>query len=431
MDKRSSRRHLLKSGAILAGLAAGGWRTARGETPPAEAPDVPPKDLHAYGERSRFETAIRTGALGTWPQPTSPPNYHRDFGFRTPLQDSVGFVTPPALHYIVSHGYDPPDINPSEHRLLIHGLVDRPLIFTLEDLKRLPSVSRVHFVECNGNSAPTGPTGAIRRGAAANAQDTHGLTSCSVWTGIPVSLLLKQAGVQAGAKWIVAEGAEKGKHSKSIPIEKAMDDMLVAYGQNGEAIRPEQGYPLRLLVPGWEGINNVKWLRRIKVEAEPVMAMRETTKYPSLRMDGKARWFISQLGPKSVITRPSGGQKLSGPGFYEISGLAWSGGGAITKVEVSTDGGRSWKDAEFQGPAYKKAHARFGFAWEWDGQETVLQSRATDDQGEVQPTVAEIAKFWDVQPDFFETTDTVAGHFNAIQPWKIASDGSVQNAIAF
>jgi sulfane dehydrogenase subunit SoxC len=246
-----------------------------------------------------------------------------------------------------------------------------------------------------------------------------------------VSLLLKEAGVQPGAKWIVAEGAERGKHSKSIPIEKAMDDMLVAYGQNGEAVRPEQGYPLRLLVPGWEGINNVKWLRRIKVTAEPVMAMRETTKYPSLRLDGKARWFQSQLGPKSLITRPSGGQKLPGPGFYEISGLAWSGGGAITRVEVSTDGGRTWRDAEFQGPVYPKAHARFGFAWEWDGQEAILQSRSTDDQGEAQPTVAEIAAFWRVQPDFLEETGTVVGHFNAIQPWKVNRDGSVQNAIAF
>jgi sulfane dehydrogenase subunit SoxC len=314
---------------------------------------------------------------------------------------------------------------------LIHGLVDHPLIFTLEDLRRLPSVSRVHFVECNGNSAPTGPTGAIRRAASANAQDTHGLTSCSVWTGIPASLLLKQAGIQAGAKWIIAEGAEKGKHSKSIPIEKALDDMLVAYGQNGEAIRPEQGYPLRLLVPGWEGINNVKWLRRIKVVDAPVMAMRETTKYPSLRIDGKARWFQSQLGPKSLITRPSGGQKLSGPGFYEISGLAWSGGGAITRIEVSIDGGRNWNAAEMQGPAYPKAHTRFGFAWEWDGQETLLLSRATDDQGEVQPTVAEIAEFWRVQPNFLQTTDTVVGHFNAIQPWKVNRDGSVQNAISF
>jgi sulfane dehydrogenase subunit SoxC len=430
MGTRSDRRSFLKGGAIVAGLAAGGLSPATGSVF-AEATEIRAKDLHAYGERSRFETEIRTGALGTWPQPTSPPDYHKDFGFRTPLQDSVGFVTPPALHYIVSHGYDPPDIDPSAHRLLIHGLVDRPLIFTLEDLRRLPSVNRVHFVECNGNSAPTGPTGAIRRAANASAQDTHGLTSCSIWTGIPVSVLLKQAGVQPGAKWIVAEGAEKGKHSKSIPIEKAMDDMMVAYGQNGEAIRPEQGYPLRLLVPGWEGINNVKWLRRIKVVAEPVMAMRETTKYPQLKLDGEARWFQSQLGPKSVITRPSGGQKMSGPGFYEISGLAWSGGGAITRIEVSTDGGRNWKDVEIQGPAYKKAHTRFGFAWEWNGEETAVQSRATDDQGEVQPTVAEIAAFWRVKPDFFEETGTVVGHFNAIQPWKINRDGSIQNAIAF
>ena len=431
MEKLASRRLLLKGGAVLAGAAVGGFRVAAGETKEAETSEIPPKDLHAYGERSRFENSIRTGALGTWPQPTSPPDYHKDFGFRTPLQDSVGFITPPALHYIVSHGYDPPDIDPNVHQLLIHGMVDQPLIFTLEDLKRLPSVSRVHFVECNGNSAPTGPTGAIRRGANANAQDTHGLTSCSVWTGVPASLLLKQAGVQAGAKWIVAEGAERGKHSKSIPIEKAMDDMLIAYGQNGEAIRPEQGYPLRLLAPGWEGINNVKWLRRIKVVAEPVMAMRETTKYPSLRIDGKARWFQSQLGPKSLITRPSGGQKLPGPGFYEISGLAWSGGGAITKIEVSTDGGRNWKAAEMQGPAYPKAHTRFGFAWEWNGEEILLQSRATDDQGEVQPTVAEIAEFWRVQPNFFQTSDTVVGHFNAIQPWKVNRDGTVLNAIAF
>ena len=225
MEKLPDRRRFLKNGAILAGLAAGALRTTGAEAAaaPADTPEIRPKDLHSYGERSRFETSIRTGALGTWPQLTSPPDYHKDFGYRTPLQDSVGFITPPALHYIVSHGYDPPDIDPSAHRLLIHGMVDHPMIFSLEDLRRLPSVTRVHFVECNGNSAPTGPTGEIRRSAKANAQDTHGLTSCSIWTGIPVSLLLKQAGVQSGAKWIIAEGAEKGKHSKSIPIDKALD----------------------------------------------------------------------------------------------------------------------------------------------------------------------------------------------------------------
>ena len=431
MEKKSDRRRFLKNGAVLAGLSLGMANAASGETGAADSTGAASKDLHAYGERSRFENSARMGSLGTWPQPTSPPDYHKDFGFRTPLQDSIGMITPPPLHYIVSHGYEPPDIDPREHRLLIHGMVDRPLIFTLEDLRRLPSVSQVHFVECNGNSAPTGPTGAIRRAPNANAQDTHGLTSCSVWTGVPLSILLRQAGVQEGAKWILAEGSEKGKHSKSLPLEKAMDDILIVYGQNGEAIRPEQGYPLRLLAPGWEGINNVKWLRRIKIVDEPYMAMRETSKYPSLRMDGKARWFQFQMGPKSVITRPSGGQKLPGPGFYEISGLAWSGGGAIRKVEVSTDGGRNWKDAEIQGPVYPKAHTRFGFAWEWDGQETVLQSRSTDDTGEVQPTVAEVAEVWRVEPDFFQKTETVVGHFNAIQPWKVNRDGSIRNAIEF
>ena len=175
MKKLPNRRSFLQGGALLAGMAATRLPARAADTPAVDTSDAHPKDLHAYGERSRFETSIRTGSLGTWPQPTSPPDYHKDFGFRTPLQDSVGFITPPALHYIVSHGYEPPDIDPREHRLLIHGMVNRPLIFSLEDLRRLPSVTRVHFVECNGNSAPTGPTGAIRRGADANAQDTHGL----------------------------------------------------------------------------------------------------------------------------------------------------------------------------------------------------------------------------------------------------------------
>jgi sulfane dehydrogenase subunit SoxC len=355
--------------------------------------------------------------------------YHRDFGFRTPTQDSVGIITPASLHFVIAHGYEPPDIDPNEHRLLIHGMVDHPLIFTLDELKRLPSVTRIHFLECNADSAPAGPTGAFRTAPNATAQDTHGFTSCSVWTGVPLSILLKQAGVQAGATWIVGEGSEKGKHTKSIPIEKAMDDVLVAYGQNGEALRPQQGYPMRLLVPGWEGINNVKWLRRIKVVNEPYMGMWESTKYPSLRMDGLSRWFQFEMGPRSVITRPSGGQKLSGPGFYEISGLAWSGGGVIRKVEVCIDGGNTWKEAEIQGPVNPKAHTRFGFAWNWNGEETVLQSRCTDERGETQPTPVELAKFWRVEPEFFRTTGTIPGHFNAIQPWKINRDGSVQNAL--
>ena len=338
-------------------------------------------------------------------------------------------ITPPSLHFIISHSYEPPDLDPRQHRLIIHGMVDRPLVFNLDELQRLPSVSRFHFLECNANSGPTGPAGAMRRLPTATAQETHGLTSCSLWTGVPLSLLLERAGAQKSATWMIAEGAEVGNHAKSIPVEKALDDCLVVYGQNGEALRPEQGYPLRLLAPGWEGINNVKWLRRIKLVDEPYMDMRESTKYPSLRLDGNARWYQFEMGPKSVITRPSGGQQLAGPGFHEISGLAWSGGGAVRKVEVSTDGGRTWKSAQLQEPVARKAHTRFVFPWEWNGEEVVIQSRSIDERNEVQPTLVEIAKIWNINMDYYKTSTNLIGHFNAIQTWKINRDGSVLNAL--
>ncbi len=427
--KDSGRRRFLKNGAALAGLAVGAVRSAKAETPAAEGAAMPPADIHAYGQRSHFETSSRRGAPGLYDP--APADYHRDFGLRTPTQDTVGIITPASLHFYIGHGYEPPDIDPSEHKLLIHGMVDNPLILSMDDLRRLPSVTRMHFLECNANGAPAGPTGKFRIDPNATAQDTHGFTSCSLWTGVPLSIILKKAGVQADAKWIIGEGSEKGKHTKSIPIEKAMDDVLVAYGQNGEALRPHQGYPIRLLVPGWEGINNVKWLRRIKLVKEPYMGMWESTKYPSLRPDGLSRWFQFEMGPRSVITRPSGGQKLPGPGFYEISGLAWSGGGLVSKIEVSTDNGKTWKEAEVQSRVNPKAHVRFGLAWDWNGEETILQSRCVDERGEQQPTVVELAKFWKVEPEFFKTTGTIPGHFNAIQPWKINGDGSVQNAISF
>jgi sulfane dehydrogenase subunit SoxC len=422
--KLPGRRQFLKNGAALAGLAVGAI-TPAGATPPTTESI---EQLHAYGERSQFETWTRRGKH-LWPPGGNPEGATRDYGFRTPLQYQLGMITPAPLHFTISHGNEPPNLDPAQHRLLIHGMVDRPLVFSLDELKRLPSVSRFHFVECNANSGPTGPTGAARRAPTATPQDTHGLTSCSLWTGVPLSLLLQEAGVQKSATWMIAEGSEPPKHLKSIPIEKAMDDCLVAYGQNGEAVRPEQGYPLRLIVAGWEGINNVKWLRRIKLVDEPYMDMRESTKYPSLRLDGKARWFQFELGPKSVITRPSGGQKLSGPGFYEISGLAWSGGGAIRRVEISTDDGKTWKDAQLQDPVARKAHTRFVFPWEWNGEEVVIQSRSTDERNEVQPTRDEIAKIWHIDMDYYRTSTNLVGHFNAIQPWKIGRDGSVLNAL--
>ena len=419
--KKPGRRQFLKNSAALAGLAAGAAGSAAARTPASETPE----ELHSYGERSHFENTLRKGKVGLWPADTGP----RDYGFRTPLQNQMGIITPAGLHFIISHGHEPPDLDPSQHKLLIHGMVDRPLVFTLDELKRLPSVSRFHFVECNANSGPTGPAGAMRREPTATPQQTHGLTSCSLWTGVPLSLLLDQAGVQKSATWMIAEGSELGNHTKSIPIEKATDDCLVAYAQNGEAVRPEQGYPLRLIVPGWEGINNVKWLRRIKLVDQPYMGMMESTKYPSLRLDGNARWFQFEMGPKSVITRPSGGLRMAGAGFYEISGLAWSGGGAIRRVEISADGGKSWKDAQLQDPIARKAHTRFVFPWEWNGEEVVLQSRSTDERNELQPTREEIANIWHIDMDYYKTSTNLVGHFNAIQPWKINRDGSVLNAL--
>jgi sulfane dehydrogenase subunit SoxC len=308
-------------------------------------------------------------------------------------------------------------------------MVDRPMTLSVDDIKRLPSVSKFHFIECHGNSTTGGLGGPQRVSPDATAQDTHGYTSCSQWTGVMLSLILEQAGLQKSGTWIIAEGADDYKHSKSIPIGKAMDDALVAYAQNGEPVRPEQGFPLRLVVPGFQGINNVKWLHRINVVDEPYMGMMEVTRYPRLMPDGKSRWFEFELGPKSVITRPSGGHHLPGPGFYEITGLAWSGGGTIRRVEVSTDGGKIWKDAKMQDPILRKAHTRFTIPWNWDGGEAMLMSRCTDDNGVVQPSLAEVAKIWGTDPDFFKKTTLITSDMNAIQPWKVNADGSIKNAI--
>ena len=423
--KQTDRRRFLKNGAALAGLAVGASASA---LPVAAEPALEKVDeLHLYGERSHFVSTVRDGSIN------NPERRIKDeavaFGLRTPLQDSVGMITPSSLHFTISHGFEPPDIDPQEHHLLIHGMVDRPLIFSVDELKRLPFVTRFHFVECHGNSSTRGPGGDARIAVNATPQETHGFTSCSQWTGVPLSLLLKEAGVQKSATWIIAEGADEPKHSKSIPLGKALDDALVAYGQNGEPVRPEQGFPLRLIVPGWQGINNVKWLRRIDLVDEPYMAMMESTRYPSLRLDGKSRWFKFEMGPKSVITRPAGGYKMPGPGFHEITGLAWSGAGAVKRVEVSTDGGRTWKDAQLHDPIARKAHTRFSSPWNWDGNDAILQSRCTDETGTVQPTIVEVAKLWDADVDFFKKTQQVVGDFNAIQPWKVNRDGSVQNAL--
>lgn len=405
-SKQPGRRRFLKDGAVLAGLAVGAMRSASGETLASDTPATHPRDSRALGERARFETSLRSeGSVS--------PNF-----WLTPLQDSVGIITPSGLHFSHNH-YGIPDIDPRQHRLLIHGMVDRPVTLTVEELRRLPFVSQIHFVECVGNSRR------CRSKDAKNAQDCYGRLAGSEWTGVPVSLLLKEAGVQKGAAFIVAESADGGKWVRGIPLDKAMDDCLVCYSQNGEAVRPEQGYPLRLLVPGWEGNLNVKWLRQIKVV--DVADQTYLTESQSPKPPEKGHWEFEQSA-RSLITYPSGEHRLTGPGFYEISGLAWSGGGVIRKVEVSTDGGRTWKEAQLQQPVLPKALTRFSLGWNWGGEETMLQSRCTDELGNGQPTLAEFSKSRGVNVDYWQSNG-MPSHTNPIFGWAVSRDGSVKNAL--
>src|SRR5713101_2181084 len=287
----TDRRRFLRLGAALTGAF-----TACKPTPTVEQPEPSSlgKPLSAYGARSPFEKVARLPAAVKNPEIGST---------RTPLQDSYGILTPSSLHFERHHS-GVPQIDPATHRLLIHGMVSRPLILTMADIRRLPSVSRIHFVECSGN-------GSTEWGekSAPDAQRSHGMAACSEWTGVPLSVLLAEAGVRPGASWLVAEGADACRMARSIPPKKANDEVLVAFGQNGEALRPEQGYPLRLIIPGWEGNTNVKWLRRIRLVAQPDMTKDETSKYTDLMPDGTARQFTFEVEAKSVITFPSGGQK--------------------------------------------------------------------------------------------------------------------------
>ena len=402
------RRRFLKRGIALgASLAAGQTVAAHAQAP---APDDPSKVLggpvRPYGERSRFERAVRTLAGKTDEVAAAG---------RTPLDETLGIITPSALHFEVLRG-GVPDIDPQKHRLLIHGMVDRPVTLTVEEIRRLPSTSRILFLECQGNTQQE-----WRQPTWKSVQGTHGLTSCSEWTGVPLSLLLREAGVQKGAAWILAEGADASGNERSLPIAKAMEDVLVAYGQNGEAPRPENGYPLRLIVPGWTGNMNVKWLRRLKVVDRPYLTRMDGVGQPVVMPDGKARYLNFVMEAKSVITSPSGSHRLPGPGFYEIRGLAWSGRGLVRRVEVSTDGGKAWRDAKLQAPVLRFAHTRFRLDWRWEGREVVLQSRCTDETGYVQPPLAELVRVRGLNSHYFN---------NAIQSWKVAADGSVHNVHA-
>jgi sulfane dehydrogenase subunit SoxC len=420
--KKSGRRRFLKESTAVAVGALGAQSGLAAETESANEPHAGPRNYSNYGERSRFVTTARKDDYLSRLYPSKKV---------TPLQDLMGIITPAPLHFVANHSV-PPDVDPREYRLLIHGMVDRPMTFTLDDLQRFPSESRIYFVECNGNGAPgkhSMSTARPEKTPSESVQDIHGRTSCSEWTGVPLSLVLNEAGVQKGASWIISEGYDSQRYSHSLPLSKAMDDVLLAYGQNGEPVRPEQGYPVRLLAPGFQGPESVKWLRQIKVVDEPYGTREEISMHSYLtpNLQGKARWFHFEMPPKSVILRPALGQQMPGKGYYEITGLAWSGGGAIRRVEVSVDGGRSWKDAKLQEPVLRLAHTRFRFNWSWNGEETVILSRCTDERGTVQPSLAEFSKRLGAPKDFWKTSSVF--HFNAIQPWRIERDGRVTDAM--
>jgi sulfane dehydrogenase subunit SoxC len=399
MRNQPSRRELLRMAAV-----AGGGIVAAREALAAEADarklGVP---LGPYGERSPFEKATR------WTRESRTPETGSSF---TPLQNSVGTLTPSSLHYERHHS-GIPAIDPAKHRLIIHGLVSRPLSLSMDDIRRLPSVTRTLVVECGGNSG-----GEWTAPGAADVQRSYGLVSCSEWTGVPLATLIAEAGVRPSATWVIAEGADACRMMRSIPIAKAMDNSLLAYGQNGEAIRPSQGYPLRLINPGWEGNTNVKWLHSLRLSDQPYMARDETSKYSDLMPDGKARIFTYAMEAKSVITFPSGGQTLPGRGTFELTGLAWSGRGRIDRVEITTDGGASWAAAKLQEPRLPVALTRFRLPWRFEGGEAIIASRAIDETGYVQPTREALVAA--------RGTNSIY-HYNGIKFWKVRADGTVGN----
>jgi sulfane dehydrogenase subunit SoxC len=404
-DTPISRRSLLAGAAGALGAGALQQQLARLQsqsgTPavPADPTKVPGSPTSVLGERSPFERPRRVPLGGN--QGVS----------LTPLQDLYGIVTPADLHFERHHA-GVPAIDPQRYKLLIHGMVERPMVFDLAALHRFPTVSALHFLECSGNGSASYRN--IRPDVSPQLVD--GLTSTSEWTGVPLATLFRAVGVKPGATWFLAEGEDAAVMARSIPIAKGWEDGLVAYGQNGEPLRPEQGYPTRLLLPGWEGNSNVKWLRRIEVADHPFMTREETSKYTDPLADGTARQFSFVMDAKSIITFPAYPVTLPGAGWWEISGIAWSGRGMIRRVEISTDGGQRWAPAELQLPVLSRCHTRFRYLWNWDGRESLIMSRAVDETGYVQPTLTELRAARGLGTFY---------HFNHIRAWRVQRDGSV------
>lgn len=361
---------------------------------------------NAYGVPSEFETHVvrrNAGALTA--------TYEASASF-TPLQDMHGIITPNGLCFERYHS-GIAIIDPNDFQLMLHGMVDKPLIFSMEDLKRFPSVDKFHFLECSGNGATEW------KGATFNSvQFTHGLIHCVQYTGVSLRTLLRECGVKPKGKWLLVEGGDASGMNRSLPLEKALDDCMVAYAMNGEMLRPEQGYPLRLVVPGWEGSMWIKWLRRIEVGDMPWHTREETSKYTDLMPSGQSRQFSWVMEPKSVITSPSPEKPVLQKGQQNITGIAWSGQGKIKRVDVSIDGGKNWRPAKLQGPIISKCMTRFNFNWDWNGQPALLESRAIDQTGYVQPTLNVLRKERGTNPYY---------HNNAIQTWHVNASGKVDN----
>ncbi|MBA4334864.1 MAG: sulfite dehydrogenase [Beijerinckiaceae bacterium] len=363
-------------------------------------------DKRPYGTPSPFEKHIvRRDVSWLTASPDSSVNF-------TPLHELDGIITPSGLCFERHHG-GIAEINPANHRLMIHGLVDKPLVFTMEDIRRMPRQNHVHFLECAANS------GMEWRGAQLNGcQFTHGMIHNVMYTGVPLKLLLAEAGLKPSAKWLMLEGADASGMNRSLPVEKALDDVLIAFAMNGEALRPEQGYPLRAVVPGWEGNIWVKWLRRIEAGDKPWQAREETSKYTDLLADGRSRRYTFIMDAKSVVTNPSPQAPLKHKGRNVLSGLAWSGRGTIKRVDVTLDGGKNWQSARIDGPVLEKSLTRFYVDFDWAGQELLIQSRAMDSTGYVQPTKDELRKVRGVNSIY---------HNNGIQTWHVRPNGETEN----
>ena len=415
--RSASRRAALRAG--LAGGAAALVAPSLAAAAEANPANLPPNvadwtrmlgegvAAQPYGKRAKYEEHIARRDV-SWL--TASPQSSVSF---TPLHEIDGTITPNGLCFERHHS-GIAEVNPTDYRLMIHGLVEKPLIFTLDDIKRMPRVNRAYFCECAANS------GIEWRGAQLNgAQYTHGMVHCVMYTGVPLKALLNEAGLKPKAKWLLMEGGDSAAMTRSLPLAKALDDALVAYRMNGEMLYPENGYPVRMVLPGWEANMWVKWLRRIEVGDQPWHTREETSKYTDLLANGQARRFTYLMETKSVITNPSPQAPINHKsGFTVLSGIAWSGRGKIARVDVSLDGGRNWRSAKIDGPPGDKALARFYYEFDWDGSELLLQSRAMDQTGYVQPSKAELRKYRGVNSIY---------HNNGIQTWHVRKNGEIEN----